>query len=61
MGFRLFIATLSNLKPLSVQGRGVGAIPGRFFESATKTSHHISTLGVGAGARAQYQNHKKTE
>ena len=46
------IATLSTLKPLGVQGRGVGAIPGRFFESATKTSHHIYTLGVVAGARA---------
>ena len=25
------IATLSTLKPLGTQGRGVGAIPGRFF------------------------------
>ena len=37
----------------------MGAVPGRLFESTNKTIHHLSTLGVGTGARAQYQNHKK--
>ena len=52
-------ATLITLKRSGAQGKGVGAVPGRLFESTNKTIHHLSTLGVGTGARAQYQNHKK--
>ena len=44
---------------MGIQGKGSGCNPRKVFW--TKTSHHISTLGVRAEALAQYQRSKEAK